>query len=281
MLPPEEGVLFTEDAEVVGLSAHSGTTDGHSSFSGTNSMNGSAIGHAHSRMQATNDNESESTSLSNSDTVGLSETGGWSSGRNEGHGIAQQTGESEAFTRGTNRSTTRGNTVTNSESVTDGYSDTVSKTVTRGEAFTHGEAITHGKSVTVSPFYEYVREEIETPNFLTPEEQKLLVMQKLSRIPKQHFLVKAPESSDCIIRAPYVGDPSITKRRLAAGLQTVYGALPCYTRLEQHTNDDVIDVEVREVLKPQLAAALPSPTADDEPIFWQPTPSPGGRQEKS
>src|SRR2546426_8634393 len=96
--------------------------------------------------------------------------------------------------------------------------------------------------MTVSPFYEYVREEIEAPTFLTPEEQKLLVMQKLSCIPKMHFLVKAPESKDCIIRAPYVGDPTITRRRLAAGLDSVYSALPCYTRLTHHGHGNDGDV---------------------------------------
>jgi hypothetical protein len=210
--------------------------------------------------------------------------------------VAETQGESEAWTHGKNRSTTRGTTITNSESVTDGYSDTVGKTLTRGEAFTNGETISHGESVTVSPFYEYVREEIETPTFLTPEEQKLLVMQKLARIPKQHFLIKAPESSDCVIRAPFVGDPMITQRRLAAGLESVYAALPCYTNLAQHdqgnggddsntsidhghdggddvgnNDDDVIDVEVQEVCKSESAKALPSPTADAdvEAALWQ------------
>ena len=39
----------------------------------------------------------------------------------------------------------------------------------------------------MSPFYEYVREEIETPVFMTPEEQKLLVMQRLSQDSKNAF----------------------------------------------------------------------------------------------
>ena len=138
--------------------------------------------------------------------------------------------------------------------------------------------------MTLSPFYEYRREEIETPTFLTPEEQKLLVMQKLARIPKMHFLVKAPESSDCVICAPYVGDPTITKRRLAAGLQTVYSSMPCYTRLEQRGHgadevsahgdyhDEVIDVEVQEVPTSETVVALPSPApadAETEKELWE------------
>jgi hypothetical protein len=290
MLPPRDGVLF-DDPTVVGISTHTGVTEGQSSFSGASGLHGSSAGHASSRMQSSSEAEMDSTSVSEADTEG------WSRGVQEGFGVAHQTGESEAWTHGTNRSTTRGTTVTNSESVADGYSDTVGKTFTRGESLTEGETITHGESYTLSPFYEYRREEIEAPTFLTPEEQKLLVMQKLARIPKMHFLVKAPESPDCVVRAPFVADPTITKRRLAAGLQSVYSALPCYTTLEQHdqghdvdhgTDDgdvnDVIDVEVHEVNNTQRSRALPSPAVvdDDEPVFWQPPAGQRkGRQEKS
>jgi hypothetical protein len=291
MLPPRDDLLAS-DGPVVGMSIHTGTTEGHSSFSGASGMHGSSTGHATNRMQSTSEAEIDGTAFSSADTEG------WSRGRSEGHGVAETQGESEAWTRGTNRSTTRGNTITHSESITDGYSDTVGKTFTRGDAFTEGETITHGASITLSPFYEYVREEIETPSFLTPEEQKLLVMQKLARIPKQHFLVKAPESSDCVIRAPYVGDPTITKRRLAAGLQSVYDALPCYTTLEHHDHDDygtddevehgdhhdddVIDVEVQEVNTSESAKALPSPaTTDAEAALWERWLSGSWRQQKS
>ena len=302
MLPPEERVFFQEDPEVVGLSVHTGTSEGHSSSSGTSGMTGSSASHAVSRMRGENASESESMSHSSADMVGFSESENWSSGWNEGHGVARTDGESEAWTQGTNRSTTRGKTVTNSESVTDGYSDTAGHTSTRGIGFTEGETVTHGRSWTLSPFYEYRREEIETPVFLTPEEQKLLVMQRLSRIPKQHFLVKAPESSDHIIRAPHVPDPIITKRRLAAGLQSVYSALPCYTTIDQrihggtggvprvtgdHVNSighsgndndhghhgagDVIHIEAQVVRAPQSDTALPSPTddAEQEAALWQ------------
>jgi hypothetical protein len=289
MLPPKEGILWNDDPEVIGLSEQNGTSEGRSSSSGISGMRGSSTSHANSRMVSDSENESSSASFSSADTSGLSKSEGWSSGWTEGYGIAETQGESEAWARGTNRSITTGTTVTNSESVTDGYSDTVGKTFTRGTGFTEGETITHGESVTMSPFYEYRREEIETPTFLTPEEQKLLVMQKLACIPKMHFLVKAPESKDCIIRAPYVPDPIITKRLLAAGLQYVYSALPCYTTLAQHDNenevappgtgdaarhgdDDVIDAEVREVRKPKRARALPSPApadAETEAALWE------------
>jgi hypothetical protein len=280
MLPPEERLFefLQEDPVVLTTSAHTGTSEGRSSSTGTNGMIGSSASHARSHIVSDSNNESDSTTRSSANTVSLSESEGWTSGSNEGYGTAHTEGESEAWTSGTNRSTTRGISVTNSEQVSDGYSDTVGHTDTRGIAFNDGETITHGESVTMSPFYEYRREEIETPVFLTPEEQKLLVMQRLSRIRKMHFLVQAPESNDCIIRAPYVGDPTITERRLAAGLQIVHAALPCYITLEQqghsadgvrdHGNDDVVDVEVRavsEMRTPHHALALPSPAPVDKP----------------
>jgi hypothetical protein len=286
MLPQEERLFefLQEDPVVLTTSTHTGTSEGQSSSSGTNGMVGSSTGHARTSMLSENDSTSNNTSFSSADTTGLSDTEGWASSWNDGYGSAQQSGQNESWSYGTNHSTTRGNTVTNSESVTDGYSDTVGKTFTRGNAFTEGETITHGESFTLSPFYEYVREEIESPTFLTPEEQKLLIMQKLAGIPKQHFLVKAPESNDCIVRAPYVPDPVVTKRRLATGLESVYSALPYYTRLEQrgtenivahgghdardvarHDDDDVIDVVVEDVRTTEPVAALPSPTPSDTP----------------
>jgi hypothetical protein len=69
-------------------------------------------------------------------------------------------------------------------------------------------------------------------------------------------------------------------RRLTAGLETVYAALPCYTTLEQHDRDEhrapddhgvaeVIDVEGQEISKPHPVAALPCPTAEDEAALWE------------
>jgi hypothetical protein len=134
--------------------------------------------------------------------------------------------------------------------------------------------------VALTPFYEYQREDIETPVFLTPEEQKLLVMQRLSRIPERHFLLKAPGSPDCILRAPQVADPVISDRCLSAGLDTVYNALPCYTSsaaqgragITNHAADDIVDVEeVREVRTSETTNVLPSPTenAEIEESLWR------------
>jgi hypothetical protein len=280
MREPEEGLLFESDPEIINLSSHTGAAEGTSSFTGTSGATSSSAGQAHNSVKSKSDTESDSASTSSADTVGSSDTDGWSTTWNEGHGTAHTEGNNEAWTRGNNRSTTRGNTITNSEQVSDGYTDTVGNTITRGKAVTEGVTITSGESETVTPFYEYRREEIETPVFLSPEEQKLLVMQELSQIPKRHFFLKAPGSKPCLIRAPYVADPIITKRRLAAGLQTVYSSLPCYTTVTQqgpgndHQHDgsdgtatgDIIDVEVREVNGAQHVPAHPSSAPEDAPV---------------
>ena len=232
-------------------------------------MTGSSRGRANSRVRSHSESEMDSTSRIASDTDG------WSHGVQDNYGVANQRGTNEAWSRGSNRSTTRGQTITKSTQETNGYSNTVGHTSTRGGAFTKGQTITRGKSVAEVPFHEYHREEIATPVFFTPEEQRLLVMQRLARIPERHFLLKAPYSNDCIIRAPEVPDPVISDRRLSAGLDTVYNALPCYsTSAEQQrgemktkpdqSSDDVIDVEeVEEVHTPQSVVALPSPAPPD------------------
>ena len=201
------------------------STEGRSSTSGRNGMRGASSSRANSRVRAANESEMDTTSLSSSDSEG------WSHGVQNGYSVADQRGTNEAWAHGTNRSTTRGQTMTNSRQVTNGYSDTVGHTSTRGGASTKGQTITRGTSVAKTPFHEYHREIVETPVNLSPEEQRLLVMQRIHRIPARHFLLKAPGSPDCIIRAPHVPDPMITQRRLTAGLETVYDALPCYTSI--------------------------------------------------
>ena len=287
MLPPKNAVAF--NGPLVGVSTQSGTNANRSASSGTNQMESRSAHHANNHVRSTSDAVNDSTSVISSDTDGRSR------GVQEGFGVTHQNGESEAWSRGTTRSTTRGNTVSHSEQVTDGFSDTVGHTDSHSNAVTHGETITRGTAVSMTPFYEYRREEIESPTFLTPEEQKLLMMQKLARIKKMHFSVKAPESSDQIVRAPYVADPMITKRRLAAGLEFVYADLPCFTTLEQQdceastseddcAADDVIDAEAYEVRAEPTVRALPSPAptdAETEAALWERWHSMSrGRQEK-
>jgi hypothetical protein len=125
----------------------------------------------------------------------------------------------------------------------------------------------------VSPFYEYIREETETPVFLTPEEQRLLEMQKLFRAKKQHMVVIAPENPDILVRAPTVDDPFITKLQLAARLESIHADVQSYFTVEHHgggtaggevDGTDIVDVEeVEEVHTPQSVAALPSSAPTD------------------
>jgi hypothetical protein len=125
-----------------------------------------------------------------------------------------------------------------------------------------------------------VREEVEVPSFLTPEEQRLLEMQKLYRPKKQHMVVIAPDNPECLVRVPDVDDPIITKRRLAAGLDAVHAQLQCYITLEQlgagdarrdRDDTDIVDVEAEEVQTPAPGTALPSPTekAEAEESLWR------------
>jgi Helicase HerA, central domain len=274
MSPPREHILYTDDPEVIGLSSHSGATEGQSSFAGTSGAVGSLVGHATNHMQSISDGEMDSTSRSSSDTEG------WAHSVQEGYGVAHQTGESEAWMRGTNRSLTLGNTVTNSASETEGTSDSVGHATTFGSALTEGETDTEGESVTMSPFYEYIREEIETPVFLTPEEQRLLEMQKLYRAKMQHMVVIAPENPDILVRAPIVDDPFITKLQLAARLESIHADLQSYFTVDHHSSGtiggeadstDIVDVEVHDVHTPQSAVALPSPTPPEnltEAEWW-------------
>jgi hypothetical protein len=214
----------------------------------------------------------DSTSRSVADTIG------WGRTEQEGFGIAQQTGESEAWTTGNSRNITQSKTVTNSSSVSDGTSDSFGYAETHGMALTEGESQTVGESLTLSPFHDYVREETKVPTFLTPEEQRLLEMQKLYRPKKQHMVVIAPDNADCLVRVPDVEETIIPKRRLAAGLESVHAQLQCYITVEQinAANDgsacgstDLVDVEVEEV---PASAALPSPAPEavdeDEATLW-------------
>jgi hypothetical protein len=276
----------TGSAEGRTLSAGSSQMEGSSSAHADsrthqkNSMVGSSTAHARSHMLADTTNESDSATRSSADTTGFSEGVARSVGTNESHGAAHTEGVQEAWMRGTNRSRTLGNTISNSESDTDGTSDSVGHATTWGIALTEGETDTEGESVTLSPFYDYVREEIEVPTFLTPEEQRLLEMQKLYQPKKQHMVVIAPDNPDCLVRAPDVDDPVITKRRLAAGLESVHTQLQCYITLDQlgaenarreRDDTDIVDVEVEEIADPQLPAALPSPTenAETEESLWR------------
>ena len=314
MLPQEERMFdfLQEDPTVLTTSTNTGSAEGRSSSAGSNKTEGSSSGHADSRTHgkngmvgssaaharsttlSDNDSTSHATSVSNADTTGESMTDGWTSSTNAGGGIADQTGEADARSLGTDQSTTRAKTVTDSVQVTDGLSNTIGKTTTRGTACTEGDSVTHGEAVAVTPFHEYRREEIESPVFLTPEEQKLLEMQKLANPQKRQAVLLTPTGVDYAFRMPHVPTPMMSHRRRAARLKSVHTRESYYmpvahhdhdagrdarTTIVEHDNaggvsdDDVIDVEVEEVANLQPVAALPSPAPvvqpESEESLWK------------
>jgi len=204
--------------------------------------------------------------------------------RNEGFGTAETSGESHAETTGTDRSRTRTDSFTQSEQVTDGYGDTVGTTATRGTAITAGDSVTVGETTTLTPFYEYVREEIETPVFYTPEEQRRIEMQKLANPMERHVVLLTPKGTDYTIRIPYVPTPMMSQRRRAIRITAVHSRESFYTPLITHaqgnagnqraaigahrpaggSDDEVIDVEAEVISTPKPDAGLPSPAADPE-----------------
>jgi hypothetical protein len=301
MLPPKEERFFDflyveEEPVVLTTSTNTGASEGRSASAGSSTVEGSSSAHADSHMRGKNSLVGSSAAHARSSLTGESEnemTGtsaasadmrGWSNSEQHGHAVAHQTGENAACTRGTDRSIARGNTVTNSTQATDGHSDTVGHTDSQGIAFTEGTTTTRGVSVAMTPFYEYRREDVETPVFLTPEEQKLLIMQRLENIPNQHAELIVPVRGDCFFRTPHTPAPQITTRRLAADHAYVYRTVPGYPPVALPPADiSDADVEVYEVPEIQTPAALPSPAPDAEVEagLWQRWTKMGrGRQEK-
>jgi hypothetical protein len=284
MLPPEEGLLFDKDPEVVSLSTHTGATAGESSFVGSNTMQGFSSALAQSTTASESSNSIDTVSASTSNSVSESESDGSGVAMTEGDGIAHQIGESESDTTGTNWNRTRGLTVTESENMTEGLTESHGETLTEAHAVTAGETNTRGGSVSLTPFYEYVREDVLSPVFLSPEEQLLLEQQRLAKVRPFYFNILLPQQTLHPTLGPWVGEPTITRRRLAAGHDYVFGRMACTRRLAD-PDGQIIEVEAREVNVVQHTPALPSPTPADpevEEALWKRWHSMSrGRQENS
>ena len=91
-----------------------------------------------------------------------------------------------------------------------------------------------------------------------------------------------------MVRAPWVAEPTITRKTLEAGLQRVY-TLPSSMMHQEQQDAPVIDIEAR-ALPVHETKALPqhSPAVHDDyepPTFRHrriaDSPAPGRRQEKS
>jgi|RhiMetStandDraft_8_1073273.scaffolds.fasta_scaffold00616_3 hypothetical protein len=143
----------------------------------------------------------------------------------------------------------------------------------------------------MTPFYEYIREEIETPVFYTPEEQKLIEMQKLGNSMERHAVLLTPKGADYTFRIPHIPTPMMSQRRRAVRLKAVHGRESFYTPLITHehstadnqriaigdhchaggSNDEVINVVAEVVHTPEPTNALPSPApdTDKETSLWQ------------
>jgi hypothetical protein len=207
-------------------STHQGTSAGAHESRATHTAENSftADGMSHSEAETTSDSEANTHSESRADTFsfseGTNETASEASthGRGRGRSYAETEGDSNTTTSGTNYSCTKGVTPSTSE----GWSD--------------------GMSASIQP--------------LSPEEQTLLAIQRMKAIRKAHFLLKAPEAPACIIQAPWVEVPKITRNELESGMARVY-ALPFYT----HRDASVIEVEAQEIVTPQQKTfpRLPDP----------------------
>lgn len=194
----------------------------------------------------------------------------------DSYGEADTQSESEAHTtslsEGINESSTNTFTTSTSSATTEGTTDTI----------THGTSRATTTGVTPSISEEWSEGTTATIQPLTPEEQTLLHIQTLKSLPKAHFCLKVPGAPAVFCRAPWVDEPTITKKALEAGLQHVH-TLPFYTHVEQH-QARVIDVEARALPAVETnVLSQHSPALDEEPVFWQTTPirRPGSRQEKS
>lgn len=303
-----KGGAHTEQSSISSMSGH-GTAHGTSGAYGSSEATAGSEGvsYAYDPMQAniipqqmvTSENamtgETASDMHGTSDSASEFNASGFNSSTSDTESWSDADTESWSDTYGTSESDTESTSmsegVTRSTGISHGTSHERSRSSTHGTNHSTAQGITAGaseekgwsESETLSAFHEYHREEITSSRtYLTPEEQTLLAIQKMKELPQATFTLKVPNHPAMFVRAPWVDEPTITKKTLEAGLQRVY-ALPCYTHLEQHQSP-VIDVEARILLAPE-SKALPhdSPVLDDEPMFWQTETikRPGSRQEKS
>lgn len=121
----------------------------------------------------------------------------------ETQGEAETEGLSEIVQRGETQSNTTGG----------------GRTRTKGIVPSVNKQETWGESETRSPFLEPIQKRIVTSRtFMTPEEQALEVMQRVQRLPTAHFLALTPETTWRYVKAPWLRDPFLLPRVLAAGL---------------------------------------------------------------
>jgi hypothetical protein len=207
-----QGSVMTPDGEEISMTLNE-TAGSSTAFVSGMSVGGSQI-HAHgaggSRMHAS--------------TRGGSRMHG--SARGEAHGVTHVMSESTSETASESRTagTTTGESLAFQHGTSDVETTGTSWAVTYGRTPSWSEEESESESVTESPFHEYHREDIvSSRTYLTPEEQTLLAIQTMKALPMAHFVLKTPESSACVMRAPWVAEPWIAKRALEEKLARVYG----------------------------------------------------------
>jgi hypothetical protein len=202
-----------------------------------------------------------------------------SSARGGAHGVTHSMSESTSETASESRTT--GTTTGESLALQRGTSDVetigTSWAVTYGRTPSWSEEESESESITETPFHEYHREDIvSSRTYLTPEEQTLLAIQEMKALPRAHFVLKTPESSACVMRAPWVDEPWISQRALEEKLARVY-AQPYYVRSTSQDTQEPVPLAGASVkrsasqqpLIPEVLPPVPGEAPDDDREFLQ------------
>ena len=261
-----EGTVMTPDGDDLTMTTHETAGTSAAFVLGTSAGSSRVQSHSSggSRMHASTHGGARGVTRSTSVSTSEAESESQTVGETQGRSVAHQHGTSEVETTGTSRAVSRGRTPSWSEEESESVSETV------------------------SPFHEYHREDmVSSRTYLTPEEQTMLAMQELKAIPKAHFLLKTPESSACVVQAPWVDEPWISQRARAEKLSRVYDQ-PYYVRLDTPqekqepmplTTTSLKSITskqplIPEVLPPVHAEKLDDDHEPDNEDFSQPWPAP-------
>jgi hypothetical protein len=180
-----------------------------------------------------------------------------------GHATMTAETNSEAETLGTSRGRTNSQTAQQThsdglavqfgqnEQVTDG----ASHALTRGLTATEGRSVGANRSVSVTPFHE-VSQQLRASNieYVSREEQAIQHIQQMKYRPTAHCMLSVPMKPAAFFHFDWKQPVWIPERLRNTCQERVY-TRPYHARCMQH--GDVIEVEAREVGKPQ-AAALPT-----------------------
>jgi len=138
----------------------------------------------------------------------------------------EQEGESDGVTRGRSSAVGEAETVSFQKNA----SRTRGTTITRGETPSLSEGESGSESESVVPFHEYhERSIISSRTFLSLEEQKLLLAQKLEAQPQAHCVIKAPGEQALFLKLPQIETPWISGRRRERAVKRIWTSQPYYS----------------------------------------------------